>query len=43
MPLDEAMRRADIVVVLVDHREFRALKPSQLQEKIVIDTRGILR
>jgi UDP-N-acetyl-D-mannosaminuronic acid dehydrogenase len=39
----EAVRAADIVLLLVDHREFRAIKPAQLQEKVLIDTRGALR
>ncbi len=41
--LEEAITLADIILVLVDHREFRRLQPHQLQEKIVIDTRGLLR
>jgi UDP-N-acetyl-D-mannosaminuronic acid dehydrogenase len=39
----EAIKAADIVLLLVDHREFRAIKPAQLQEKVLIDTRGVLR
>jgi UDP-N-acetyl-D-mannosaminuronic acid dehydrogenase len=42
-PLREALHAADIVLLLVDHREFRAIKPAQLQEKVLIDTRGMLR
>ncbi len=41
--LDDAIAFADIVVLLVDHKEFRALSPHQLQDKIIIDTRGVLR
>jgi UDP-N-acetyl-D-mannosaminuronic acid dehydrogenase len=41
--LEAAIEQADIVLLLVDHREFKALKPARLQEKVVIDTRGILR
>ena len=41
--LREALRAADIVLLLVDHKEFRAIKPAQLQEKVLIDTRGVLR
>lgn len=41
--LEEAIERADIILVLVDHRAFKALTPRQLQEKIVIDTRGLMR
>jgi len=41
--LEEAMGEADIVVVLVAHKEFRKLPPSVFEEKIVVDTCGILR
>lgn len=41
--LQTAVAIADIVVVLVDHREFRKLRASDLKEKVVIDTRGCLR
>lgn len=40
--LEEAVRRSDIILILVDHHAFYALTPRQLQEKIVIDTRGLL-
>lgn len=40
-PLKDAIDRADIVLILVDHKPFRALTSSQLIEKVVIDTRGI--
>lgn len=40
--MEEAIDRADIVVVLVDHRPFRKLKSMDLKEKVVIDTRGML-
>lgn len=39
--LDEALTRADIIVLLVDHRQFRQIDREKLQKKIVIDTRGI--
>lgn len=41
--LDEALRKADIVLLLVDHRHFRQISAAALKEKIVIDTRGIIR
>lgn len=41
--LDDALKSADIVLLLVDHREFKALKASDLNEKILIDTRGAIR
>ena len=37
----EAIREADVVLLLVDHKEFKALDADALQGKIVIDTRGI--
>lgn len=38
-----AIERANIVVVLVEHRQYRALSPMLFQEKVVIDTVGMLR
>ena len=38
---EEAVRRADIVVLLVDHREFVELPKTLLAERVVIDTRGL--
>jgi len=35
------LEQADILVGLVDHDEFKLLNADQLQEKIVIDTRGM--
>jgi len=42
LPYQEAVSRADIVVLLVDHREFRSLRAADLKEKILIDTRGVV-
>lgn len=39
--LEEALARADIVLVLVDHKSFRRLTKQQLLNKCVIDTKGI--
>lgn len=39
----EAVRRADIVVLLVNHRQFAAIDRKDLQDKVVIDTRGFWR
>lgn len=36
-----AIREADIVLLLVDHRHFRAIPREHLLEKIVVDTRGL--
>ncbi len=41
--LDEAIERADIVVLLADHRTFKALDRARLDGKAVIDTRGAWR
>lgn len=38
-----AVADADVVLLLVDHRQFRNLDRSKLAEKVVIDTRGVLR
>lgn len=39
--LDEALELADIIVLLVDHKQFCEIDREKLQQKIVIDTRGI--
>lgn len=41
--LDAVIKEADILLVLVDHKPFKKLTASALQEKVVIDTRGIIR
>lgn len=41
--LDAVIKEADILLVLVDHKTFKKLTASALQEKVVIDTRGIIR
>ena len=41
--LENALATADIIVVLVDHKEFKTLTAAKLSEKIVIDTRGIVK
>ncbi|MDI9245570.1 UDP-N-acetyl-D-mannosamine dehydrogenase [Marinobacter sp. CHS3-4] len=41
--ISDCIENADIVLLLVDHREFKALKPADLNEKILIDTRGAIR
>jgi UDP-N-acetyl-D-mannosaminuronic acid dehydrogenase len=38
-----ALRRADIAVLLVDHRAFTTIDRSLLTDKVVIDTRGLWR
>lgn len=41
--LEDALKAADIVVVLVGHRQFKKIPKSLIAEKIVIDTCGALR
>jgi UDP-N-acetyl-D-mannosaminuronic acid dehydrogenase len=41
--IDEAIREADIVALLVAHQQFRHLDRAALVEKILIDTVGLLR
>lgn len=41
--LEEALKTADIVVVLVAHRQFKKMSRGLIAEKIVIDTCGALR
>jgi len=40
--LEAALPRADIILLLVDHKQFRKFKATDLIEKIVIDTKGII-
>jgi UDP-N-acetyl-D-mannosaminuronic acid dehydrogenase len=39
----EAMTEADVILLLVDHRQFKRIDRELLKPKIVIDTRGIWR
>ena len=41
--LETAIDRADVVALLVDHKEFRTLERSSLTGKHVVDTRGVWR
>ena len=41
--LDEALQEADIVLLLVNHRQFKSIDRRVLMEKVVIDTRGLWR
>ena len=40
--LNEVLEKADIILLLVDHKPFKRLRAAQLSEKIVIDTRGAI-
>jgi UDP-N-acetyl-D-mannosaminuronic acid dehydrogenase len=39
---DEVVAAADIILLLVDHRQYRHLKAADLKEKVLIDTRGLV-
>ena len=39
----QAVAEADIILLLVDHKQFKSLKAAELGEKVVIDTRGIIK
>jgi len=39
---EELLQRADIILLLVDHKEFKKIKTLELNEKVLIDTRGII-
>ena len=38
--IEQALRDADVVVLLVDHLQFMTVSRSSLAHKVVIDTRG---
>jgi UDP-N-acetyl-D-mannosaminuronic acid dehydrogenase len=40
--LENALEKANIVVVLVDHKQFKAADAGQFAAKVVIDSRGII-
>ncbi len=40
---DVAATQADIIVLLVDHKQFKGMKAAELSEKVVVDTRGLIK
>lgn len=40
--LEQALELANIVVVLVDHKQFKNADKTEFARKVVIDTRGVL-
>jgi UDP-N-acetyl-D-mannosaminuronic acid dehydrogenase len=40
--LNQALEKANVIVVLVDHKEFKSADKASLARKVVIDTRGII-
>lgn len=41
--LKDVLKKADILLLLVDHHEFLAIDPQMIKDKVVIDTKGMLR
>lgn len=41
--LDSALQQADVLVMLVDHQEFRAIGGNEIQQNWIVDTRGVWR
>jgi UDP-N-acetyl-D-mannosaminuronic acid dehydrogenase len=41
--LEDVVFQSDILLLLVDHKQFQNLKASELGEKVVIDTRGVIK
>ena len=41
--LDVALKSADVLVMLVDHREFKAIDGSVIAQEYVVDTKGVWR
>lgn len=41
LPLEQGVAAADVLVMLVDHRQFKAHSPAFGSDKVVIDTKGI--
>jgi UDP-N-acetyl-D-mannosaminuronic acid dehydrogenase len=39
--LNEALERANVLLVLVDHKPFKALSMNDINTKVVVDTRGL--
>lgn len=40
--IEQVLREADILVILVDHDDFKGIRSELLKEKVLIDTRGVL-
>lgn len=43
VPVEKAIAEADIVLLLVDHKQFKGMKAAELSEKVVVDTRGVVK
>lgn len=38
-----ALLQADVLVMLVDHQQFKAIKPEEIKQTWVVDTKGVWR
>ncbi len=41
--LDEALATADVLVLLVDHKEFKATPGDAVRQQYMVDTKGVWR
>jgi UDP-N-acetyl-D-mannosaminuronic acid dehydrogenase len=41
VPTDEAIDRADVIVMLVDHSSFKQITPANIGNRALVDTRGV--
>lgn len=41
--LPEALQQADVIVMLVDHKEFKAIRPEEIKQSWIVDTKGVWR
>lgn len=39
-PIAEALQQADVIVMLVDHQQFKAIRPEEIKQNWVVDTKG---
>ena len=42
-PIAEALQQADVIVMLVDHQQFTAIRPEEIKQSWVVDTKGVWR
>jgi UDP-N-acetyl-D-mannosaminuronic acid dehydrogenase len=42
-PVDRALKEADLLVMLVDHKPFKAIPADQIQQSWIVDTKGVWR
>ncbi|MGP3079601.1 UDP-N-acetyl-D-mannosamine dehydrogenase [Serratia marcescens] len=42
-PIAEALQQADVIVMLVDHQQFKAIRPEEIKQSWMVDTKGVWR